>query len=375
MRKTVVLTSPRPEGWESCIEIQRDLRQCYQNALGENCLILDYHHPFRKKRNPSSLEKIKRVLLESIEFGATDFVFLDHDVNPNPFLVMLEFLWQKNCRVFVHLYGNWQMQMTVLDKYKDSFMGKPIHFIAPSTYCSKELQKFSGVRSRSIKVVPFPVKTEMFTFNESHRKKIRKELGVPEEGKLLVFAGRIGEKKGAHFFFQLCRSLKTDDRVHAVTFGRVYKGEDDWWAPKFLAMQKNFGKRFTHRGHVPREELAEYFSAADIFISASLYRYEIFGLAPIEALSAGLRCILTDWMGYQDLKGKSSRIAWLNVRKERRLPRLSVGGAKVKCLELLGKQHSSTDRALRAREMQRMYSLEACANRLRILFKEKEKKR
>src|SRR4029079_16664641 len=41
-------------------------------------------------------------------------------------------------------------------------------------------------------------------------------------------------------------------------------------------------------------------SVADIFISFSDNIQETFGLTPIEAMAAGLPCVVTDWNGYRD---------------------------------------------------------------------------
>ncbi len=50
----------------------------------------------------------------------------------------------------------------------------------------------------------------------------------------------------------------------------------------------------------PADTRRSIWSAADIFISLSDNLQETFGLTPVEAMAAGLPCVVTDWNGYKD---------------------------------------------------------------------------
>jgi glycosyltransferase involved in cell wall biosynthesis len=62
-------------------------------------------------------------------------------------------------------------------------------------------------------------------------------------------------------------------------------------------------ERITLAAKVPREEMPNYFSAADVFVSGS--HYEGSGYALIEAMSAGLVPIVTDIPSFRSITGDS----------------------------------------------------------------------
>ena len=64
------------------------------------------------------------------------------------------------------------------------------------------------------------------------------------------------------------------------------------------------------RGEKVRREI---WSAADIFVSLVDNIQETFGLAPLEAMAAGLPTVVSDWDGFRDQCG----MGWMDFRCRR----------------------------------------------------------
>jgi glycosyltransferase involved in cell wall biosynthesis len=121
-------------------------------------------------------------------------------------------------------------------------------------------------------------------FSKVDYHKTRQELKLPEEATIILTVGRLAPLKQFDVVIKIFADLcKQSDSVHLIILG----GGD----PTFLtSLAESLGVldkiTFTSTNQVD-----SYYSAADIYISASLT--ESFGLANLEALTSGLPCICT----------------------------------------------------------------------------------
>lgn len=132
----------------------------------------------------------------------------------------------------------------------------------------------------TINVIPVHgVDIEHFRPSERPRAEIRRELGLPETGKLAFCGGRVApEKDAATLIAAAGRVIRTGRDVHVLTLGGDHRA--------FLALAEREGiaDRVIARDMVhPLRELPAYYQASDLCIQAS--REEGLGFAPLEALA------------------------------------------------------------------------------------------
>ncbi len=125
--------------------------------------------------------------------------------------------------------------------------------------------------------------------------------GIAREGKRILFAGRIAEQKGLkHLIYSAKHVLKTVPEANFVIVG---KGNLRGSLEEF---SKSIGIEGTveFAGFVSREQLAEEYQKAALFVSPSVY--EPFGITLLDAVVLGAPIIATRKTGALELFGKGS---------------------------------------------------------------------
>ncbi|MCS0588559.1 glycosyltransferase family 4 protein [Massilia norwichensis] len=151
-------------------------------------------------------------------------------------------------------------------------------------------------------LIPLGVHCRDFVFDEAARIGARRQLGIEEGDVAFLFLGRLSFHAKAHpqqMFSALERAGKDGRQVHLVLCG--------WFANE--AIEKAFREaaallcpsvRLTVLdGRVPGNQACAW-AAADVFTSLADNVQESFGLTPLEAMAAGLPCVVSDWNGYRD---------------------------------------------------------------------------
>jgi glycosyltransferase involved in cell wall biosynthesis len=119
-------------------------------------------------------------------------------------------------------------------------------------------------------------------------------------GKKIVFAlGRMAGYKGFDVLVQAAALLPKDTVVIIGGGGELLDRLRDRVA------EAGLGERVVLPGPIPEEDLSVYFSAADVFCMPSTTRAEAFGIAMVEAMSAGKPIVATDIAG--------SGVPWVNL--------------------------------------------------------------
>ena len=140
--------------------------------------------------------------------------------------------------------------------------------------------------------------------SESVRVELRKRLGVSDDKRLLLYAGRISPEKNVFLLLDMMRSLK---KKGDETYCLIVAGDGP--AAKLLkerARQMNLPIIFL--GHVKdREELADIYANCDAFVHTN--PNEPFGIAPLEALASGLPLVAPDSGGVLSYADTSN--SWL----------------------------------------------------------------
>jgi alpha-maltose-1-phosphate synthase len=151
-------------------------------------------------------------------------------------------------------------------------------------------------------LIPLGVRAADFDIDAARRAAARQRLGIDDGGVAFLSCGRLSFHAKAHpqqMFVALERAAQQGKRVHLVLCG-WFANESIDKAFREAAAQLCPSVRFAVLdGRVAANQL-DTWAAADVFLSLADNVQETFGLAPLEAMAAGLPCIVSDWNGYRD---------------------------------------------------------------------------
>lgn len=151
--------------------------------------------------------------------------------------------------------------------------------------------------------IPLGINTDDFQIDGGHRARWRTRLSIPDEAVVVLYVGRFNAPSKMNpvpMALALERAAKASDRPVA-------------WVQAGWAQSESLAKTFHDecRAQCPsvlyrivdgREPETRFsiWSVGDIFISLTDNVQETFGLTPLEAMAAGLPCVVSDWNGYRE---------------------------------------------------------------------------
>jgi len=151
--------------------------------------------------------------------------------------------------------------------------------------------------------IPLGINVDDFATTEAERKAWRARLDIPDDALVALYVGRYSVRS------------KMNPALMAITLERaaqrlsrpLYWVNSGWAANEAATAEHHERSRalcpsvqyreIDGRGADVRFSI---WSVADLFISFSDNVQETFGLTPVEAMAAGLPCVVTDWNGYRD---------------------------------------------------------------------------
>jgi len=151
-------------------------------------------------------------------------------------------------------------------------------------------------------VIPLGVDCAPLEADPAARARWRAELGIPKGDVAVLHFGRLSIHLKAHplpLFLAMQRAAAmSGPKLHLILAGQptnYMQGE------VFREVAAGFADSFTtHFVDGAREDAGSVRSAADIFTLLSDNIQESFGLAPVEAMAAGLPVVASDWDGLRD---------------------------------------------------------------------------
>ena len=152
-------------------------------------------------------------------------------------------------------------------------------------------------------VIPLGIDTDRFAPDPGRRAEARKAFAVAENEIVVLFAGRLSFHAKAHplpMYLGLERVAREKGRrirlIQAGLFANDFIGN----AFKSGAAQFCPSVKCEFIDGRDSERWQQIWQVADLFTSLSDNIQETFGLAPVEAMAAGLPSVVTDWDGYRD---------------------------------------------------------------------------
>ncbi|CAN7202445.1 glycosyltransferase family 4 protein [Massilia sp. LjRoot122] len=151
-------------------------------------------------------------------------------------------------------------------------------------------------------LIPLGVHCADLQPDAARRQEARARLGIGADDVAFLYLGRLSVHAKSHpqqMFSALERAEKGGRRVHLVIAG-WYGGEAIEAAFREAAALLCPSVRLVELdGRAPANQL-DAWAAADVFTSLADNVQETFGLTPLEAMAAGLPCVVSDWNGYRD---------------------------------------------------------------------------
>ncbi len=149
------------------------------------------------------------------------------------------------------------------------------------------------LHARRIEYVPgVGIDVEKFANTKINKKAKRRELGIPENCKLLLSVGELNKNKNHQLVLKALAQID-DKNIHYAICG---KGElQDYLLS--LAKELKVSDRFHLLGR--RDDIPEILKCADVFVHPSLR--EGLPVSLMEAMASGLPCVVSDIRGCRDL--------------------------------------------------------------------------
>jgi len=167
-------------------------------------------------------------------------------------------------------------------------------------------ERFGATRIPPAQLVTIPlgVHPDDFRTDPRARRRWRRKLGIPEDAPAALHLGRFSLTTKMHpgpMGLALAEAARRLGRpVYWILFGGARRDSDEEAFLGAAAALADEGVILKPVGDTSARTRDEIVSAADVFLSLSDNVQETFGLTPIEAMAAGLPCVVSDWDGYKD---------------------------------------------------------------------------
>ncbi len=171
-------------------------------------------------------------------------------------------------------------------KHTNFYYNSVDHVITPSEASLRWIRRHSV--TKPVTVIPTGPRPPQFF----DRVEIRQRLGMQPDQKILLFVGRLAVEKNMETLFEaVALSMAANAAVRLWIVGDGPYREDC----RRLARRLKIGDRVKFIGFVKREDVDQYYAAADLFVFASVTETQ--GLVVQEAMTYGLPPILVDGGG------------------------------------------------------------------------------
>lgn len=169
-----------------------------------------------------------------------------------------------------------------------------------------------GIAEKNISFARFSVANPLAAWSASQkqaiRSRLRAELGIADEQKVIGFFGKFIPKKNPDLILESVKHIHPDQRS-SLSIMFVGAGELEPQLREMAAMvDRDFGVKSIFTGFINQSKLHEYYLASDVMTLPSRHLGETWGLVVNEALQAGCSVAITDGVGCYVEFGKLPRV-------------------------------------------------------------------
>jgi starch synthase len=162
---------------------------------------------------------------------------------------------------------------------------------------AKDALLLEGVPEDKITVIPMGIDINRFKPDEETGKRIRKDLGIADEEKVILFTGRMIWEKGIYDLVHAAKLVKLDKNIETIRlkFVVVGKGQESREIKK-IVNRLCMNDIFLFMESKPYHQMHEIYNMADIFVLPSIATKawkEQFGMVLVEAMACGVPVIST----------------------------------------------------------------------------------
>ena len=164
------------------------------------------------------------------------------------------------------------------------------HRIIAATEKEKEaIIRYYGASPETISVIPCGVNMELFRPIE--KKEAKQQLGFGNNGKNILFVGRLEPLKGIDKLLRAMTYLEDGRNVELWIIGGDEQSQHELERLQELTQELRIQNSVSFLGLIKQPELPLYYSAADVCVVPSYY--ESFGLVALESLACGTPVVTT----------------------------------------------------------------------------------
>ncbi len=136
------------------------------------------------------------------------------------------------------------------------------------------------------RVAVIPPGVDLDQFQPRDQMAARRELGLPEGGRVLLAVGRIEPLKGFDILIRALAEMTEREDVTLVILGGDERAATEFARLTAIAEEVGVSSRLLFPGATPHDRVATYYNAADVVVVPSFY--ESFGLVALEAMASGV---------------------------------------------------------------------------------------
>jgi glycosyltransferase involved in cell wall biosynthesis len=159
------------------------------------------------------------------------------------------------------------------------------------------------VPTPNLVTIPLGVNVDDFATTAESREHWRKTLEIPDDAVVVLYVGRFNPHAKMNPI-PMAMALERAAQITGKTVAWVQAGwsGSDAHDKRYQEETQRFCPSVLYKVVDGRKAEARFsiWSVADIFISLSDNIQETFGLTPVEAMAAGIPCVVSDWDGYRD---------------------------------------------------------------------------
>lgn len=384
LQKTAVIVSKELSHWGSCRIITPNLQRAYELTSSAK-----HQVEFFSWTPQHSASETFALATEILQWKPTRLVFLDHMPHPRTLLEALCLLEKPENLppVDFHIYGDFTLYAPEWIKTERLLKKMRVHFYCASHRQETLVASFLKQKKSLTSICPFPADPKQYYFSPDLRRQTRKQLGVGENEKMLLYTGRLSMQKNIlRLTRELARFIESSDistkfflcghfdQMGAPFFGVQLKSESqyfDQWVQLIQALPAHVQERISYIGNKNAQELLALYNAADLYASLSTHHDEDFGMSPLEALCSGTACLLSSWGGYASFALDENSCQLSPVEITDKGLQLSSKDFQARLQTLLSANENETSRRVRADFFAEKFSIESVHEKISTQQKNK----